>query len=405
MLEAIAKHRVVILGEIHDRPRYWAFNAALVRVPEFARRAGVIYMELPSNDQPLVERFLAAKKYDREPIVDMLRDMMENGWPDQPTLDFFRTVWEVNQKLPAAERLRIVLVDMARPWKDIQKREDWAKYDVDRDQCMAENIVRDLARHGADKRHALFIAGYAHAMLNLTWTWGEPMRIGGWHLREKLGAANVFAVFPHGPVITNHGDVSGRIALGLFDTAFAALDNKPMAFPLDHGPFGREVFDADSERVTSDPYSKGYQGYLYLRPIEGEISSRRSFPVFTAMSTSAKWVDRRVRIMWERAGGKRADSPPRRGHLRGDAKPVLGPAACAVWSADYLGPLDAWNNCDYQDAARKRIPSPPAKTGKVIELYDVRSGVRVDGQSRPGNGDGPRPEPLPRRQSPGGSPG
>lgn len=54
VLEAIEKHRIVILGEIHHRPRYWAFAADLVRAPEFAQPAGTIYLELPPHDQPLV---------------------------------------------------------------------------------------------------------------------------------------------------------------------------------------------------------------------------------------------------------------------------------------------------------------------------------------------------------------
>jgi len=47
LLRALADHRVVILGEVHHRPRYWAFNSSLVRDKAFAERAGVIYMELP----------------------------------------------------------------------------------------------------------------------------------------------------------------------------------------------------------------------------------------------------------------------------------------------------------------------------------------------------------------------
>ncbi len=370
VLDAIGKHRVVILSEVHNRPRYWAFNAALVRSPEFARRAGVIYMELPSNDQDLVDRFLAAAKLDPEPVIDMLRDMMEAGWPDQATLEFFCTVWEVNQKLPQPQRLRIVLVDMARPWKEIERREDWQKYDVDRDQCMAENIVRDLKDHAADRRHALFLVGYGHAMVNLTWAGGDPMRSAGWHLRKTLGAENVFAIFPHSPVITNHGDVHGRIALGLFETAFAALGNKPVAFPLDRGPFGRQLFDADFERLTLDPFAKGYHAYLYLGPVEGELLSPL-IPGFYSDKFMGE-MDRRWRIMYgkglvedgvvERLDG--ASYAAYRSQFWG--QPRRG------WSADYLGPLDAWKyGSNYKDVISKRLPSTQAKTGKVLEVYGL----------------------------------
>jgi hypothetical protein len=372
VLDALAKHRVVILGEIHHRPRYWAFNAELVRSPEFARRAGVIYMELPSHGQPLVDRFLATSAYDPQPVIEMLRDMMWLGWPDQPMLDFFRTVWEVNQKLPESQRLRIVLADMARPYKDIRRREDWRKYEVDRDQYMAENVVRDLGRHAADSRHALLIVGYAHAMLNLTQAGGEPMKSAGWHLREKLGEADVYAVFPHGPVMTNVGQVSGRIALGLFETAFAALGNKPMAFPLDRGPFGEQVFDADPERMTSDPYRKGYQAYLYLGSLEDEVFS----PLIPGFYTDefVRELDRRARLdgrgLVESGIVERLDGPSFAAWMgRSWGQPRR------AWSADRLGPLEAWQyGSHWEDAMRKRGAAPQATTGKVIDLYDPRSG-------------------------------
>lgn len=372
LLEAMAQHRLVILGELHHRPRYWAFDADLVRAPQFAERVGVIYLELPSHDQPAVDRFLAASSYDPQPVIEMLRDNLWTGWPDQAMLDFFRTVWEVNQTLPSAQRLRIVLVDMARPWKEIEKREDWKKYDVDRDQFMAENIVRDL-QQTSDPRHALFIVGYGHAMLDLRGADGRPMRSAGWHLRRQLGASEVFAVFPHGPVTTNMGQVSGRLALGLFDTALAALDNRPIAFPLDHGPFGDLLFDADPERLTPDSYGKGYQAFLFLGPIEEEVFS----PLIPGFYTDefVRELDRRWRVMEGRglleAGIIRrldgASFTAMMGETWGQPR--------RDWSAERLGPLDAWHHGSrYRDALRKRLPSRPATTGTVLELYDIRSG-------------------------------
>jgi len=189
LLDSLANHGVVILGEVHHRPRYWAFNAALVHAPHFPQVAGVIYLELPGNDQALVDQFFEAPEYDPQPIMEMLRDMLWMGWPDQPMLDFFKTVWKVNQSLPREQRLRVVLVDMDRPWKKIQKRDDWRKFDVDRNQLMADNIARDLRRHSADARNALFIVGYLHAVVNLSRPGGAPIQSAGWHLRETLGAS------------------------------------------------------------------------------------------------------------------------------------------------------------------------------------------------------------------------
>ena len=373
LLDALAGHRVVVQGEIHHRPRYWAFHADLVRAPGFSDRVGVIYLELPSHDQVLVDRFLASPRFDPQPIIETLRDNLWTGWPDQPMLDFFRTVWEVNQALPRPAKLRVVLVDMARPWKTIHKPEDWNPYDVDRDQLMAASIVHDLNQHMADKRHALFIVGYAHAMQRLTLPGREPVKSAGWYLREWLGEAGVLAVFPHGPVITNNGEVGGRLALGVFESAFATLGNKPLAFPLDRGPFGEQVFDADSERLTADPYRKGYQAYLYLGPLEDEVFS----PLIPGFYSDefVREIDRRSRLK----GGKglveagivdRLDGPSFAAWMGTTWGQPRG------WTTARLGPLDAWHyGSHWPDAMRKRIPTSQPKTGKVIELYDVRSGL------------------------------
>lgn len=331
VLKQLVSRAVVVLGEVHNRPRYWAFNTALVRSPEFARRVGVIYLEFPINDQPLIDRFLAGPTNDPAPVIEMLRDMFENGWPDQPTVEFCQAVWEVNRTLPPANRIRISLVDMARPWKEIYQREDWKKYDVDRNALMAENILRDLREHREDSRHALFIVGYMHALKNVTFG-GKPLQSAGQRLQAALGATNVFTVFPHCPVMANRGGVDGRLGLGLFESAFAALTNRPMIFPLDHGPFGDLLFDASLDLFTSDSYRAAFDAFLYLGPLENEIMS----PLIPGFYTDeyAQEVDRRVRLMGGR-GLKKVNGAS----LVEMRSPYWGKPR-VEWQN--LGPLNAW---------------------------------------------------------------
>jgi hypothetical protein len=345
LLKALTQHQVVILGEHHHLQRYWSFNTSLVRSAGFAKRVGVVYLELPMNDQPLVDQFLRAPQYDAAPVLDTLRDMLDFGWPDGGMLEFCQAVWEVNQTQPKEQRVRIVLVDMARPWKQIRRREDWEKYDVDRNEFMANQIVRDQREHAADARHALFIVGYTHAPKNLTFPDGNPFKSAGWHLCQALGQKNVFSVFPHAPVMSNSGSVDGRLALGLFDTAFGALSNRPMAFPLDHGPFGELLFDASLDVLTADPYRAGFDAFLFLGPLENEVGS----PLIPGFYTDefAREMDRRSRLM--------------HGHGLEDVTQVSGEAvrreAERWWGQPLswqLGPLDAWH---YGSAWREQLRS------------------------------------------------
>jgi hypothetical protein len=343
-------------------------------------------MELPSNDQVLVDQFLAASKYDPAPVIEMLRDMLWMGWPDQPMLDFFKAVWETNQQLPAQQRLRIVLVDMQRPWKEIKSRGDWRKHDVDRNQLMAENIVRDLGKHEVDTRHALFIVGYMHAIVNLSRPGGDPIKTAGWHLSEKLGEASVFAIFPHSPVMANMGGVNGRLALGLFETAFAALKNNPMAFPLDHGPFGEQTFDASLDELTTDPYRKGFQAYLYLGPLEDEMFS----PLIPGFYPDefVQELERRSRLMFgkglvEAHRIKTADS---KGFVEWMSRSWGQPRV--EWSSRSLGPLNAWH---YGSDWEKKITA--AKFANLAnETNDVRraamrlfDAIRTANYEKPGD--------------------
>ncbi len=369
LLKALAKYRIVVLGEVHNRQRYWTFNAALVRSPAFARHVGAIYLELPCNDQPLIDQFLAAPKYDPAPVIDTLRDMFEFGWPDQPTVEFCQAVWESNHSLPKDQRVRIVLADMARPWKEIQKRADWRKYDVDRNKFMAEQIAGDLREHAQDSRHALFIVGYMHATKDLRNPDGEPFKSTGWHLCQTLGATNVFAMFPHSPVISNRGEVDGRLALGLFDTAFAALSNRPMAFPLDHGPFGELLFDASMDLTTAGPYRAGFDAFLYLEPLENEIVS----PLVPGFYTDeyAREADRRYRLM----NGRGLESNPDIGAVSGEAIRRLREAWWGQPRYEWrrVGPLDAWHyGSDWKRRVREDNYRAARKDASVIRKEAVR---------------------------------
>jgi hypothetical protein len=312
--------------------------------------------------------------------------MLWMGWPDQPMLDFFKAVWEVNQLLPKVQRLRIVLVDMQRPWKEIKVRNDWRKYDVDRNQLMAENIVRDLGKHESDARHALFIVGYMHAMVNVSRPGGDPIKSAGWHLCEKLGETNVFAVFPHSPVMANMGGVNGRLALGLFETAFAALNNRPMAFPLDHGPFGEQVFDASLDELTTDPYRKAFHAYLYLGPLEDEVFS----PLIPDFYTDefVQELERRSRVMFGKGlvgahGIKTADA---KGFIEWMSQSWGQPRR--EWSARSLGPLDAWQlGSDWEKrAAAAKLGNWANETNAVclaaIRLFDA---IRKANYEKPGD--------------------
>jgi len=373
VMKALAKHKIVIMGEVHHRPRYWAFNSSLVADPDFAKYIGTIYMELPSNDQKLIDMFLAGDKCDKSLVIKTLRDMLWLGWPDKPMLDFFIAVWKANQNQLAEKRLRIVLVDMERPWEKIQKHGDWKQYDVNRDWYMADNIVRDIQEHPNEKRNRLFIVGVGHTGLNLEYYGGHPLKTAGWHLREKLGANNVYAIFPHRCVMTNKGRVDGRLCLGLFDSAFAQLNNKPIAFPLNTGPFGKEPYDASPDKPVRSSYQDGFNTYLYLRALKTEIF----WPLIDGFYTDefVKELERRYRLMYGK-GWAESYSPE-----KSDAESFVNWMSGTwgkprTWRTE-LGPIDAWKYGDnWEEEIRKgkhrfAFEHPEVIKAAASQLFDA----------------------------------
>ncbi len=296
VLEALAKHKLAAIGEIDHRPASWALNSEIVRDPRFAKAAGTIFLELPAHAQHLMDKFLAAKQLDTQPIIEMLRETSLTGCPDQPLLDFFIAVWKTNQTLDAAHRIRIVLVDVPQPWKELIEEDNLYKYDTDHDKFMADNILQDLQR-SADKRHALFIAGFAH-LQNVKFPGSDlPQKSSGCYLRQAL-PEQFYSIVQHGPILGRSMPNWGRTCLGLFDEAFAANGNQPIAFALANNPFGQQRFDLDATRCTAteDRFCDAFDAYIYLGPLEDEISS----PLIPKFYTDefVKELDQRYRLMY-----------------------------------------------------------------------------------------------------------
>ncbi len=290
MLEALASHRLTILGETHNRPLYWDFNARLVQDPAFARHVGTIYLELSASHQGHMDRFLGVPSLDPTPLVEMLRDTHVEGWPGQCTVDFLSAVWKTNQSLPVPQRLRVVLVDNLRDWSKIQTQSDWTRQMRGRDNTMARTILQDLDK--GDGRHGFFIVGKFHTELDFH---AEGSPNAGTLLRQAL-KDQVFVVVQHSVVQEDRGKVHGRARGGLFDEAFRDRKDLPVAFPLKGSPFGAERYDCHPELqgMAKGTYGSCFDAYLFLGPVDEERLSPLIPGFYT--ETFLKELDRRLQV-------------------------------------------------------------------------------------------------------------
>ncbi len=375
MINAFKRYKLVTMGEIHNRPRYWAFNAELVRDPAFAESVGTVYLELPINHQQNINRFLTQDTCEKDIVIDMLRDFTQLGWPCQPTLDFFIAVWDINQNLSAEKKLRIKLVDMERPWEKIFEREDWQKYDVDRDLFMAQNILKDQQTEQGKERHGFFITGMGHAMEGFYYAdQATKIESAGSYLEQALGD-QLFTVFQHAPVMTNRGRVSGRLSLGLIDTAFKQLDDRPIAFTLSNSPFGSLPFDGMPDFNGYGNFYDGYDAYLFLSPLENEFFSPLIEGFYSEEFTSE--IARRYQLM----NGK-----PIPEKIAGAEK--MTAMRASFWGQPRqwirrLGPKEAWHSGDqWQIKIQKAYHADVQYKDLVAELDKIYSGIRKIGAQK-----------------------
>ncbi|HEY7088654.1 MAG TPA: hypothetical protein VH518_11235, partial [Tepidisphaeraceae bacterium] len=203
-------------------------------------------------------------------------------------------VWNGNQGLPKDKHVRIVLVDRPLPWKQIKTASDLKAYQVDRDEVMAANVLKDVQAHATDERHAMFITGYDHSAKNLRLAANnEPIKTAGWRLWQAMGK-DCYAFMQHGPQMSGDSKVYGRIARGLFDSAFGAVQYKVLAFNLPGSPFGGEPFDASIDWESAGSYQDAFDGYIFLERLEDEWFSSPIEGFYT--EEFVKEVDRRYRL-------------------------------------------------------------------------------------------------------------
>lgn len=298
LLDNLATHRLTMFGEIRHRPAYWKLLSDTVEDSRFAEHVGVIFLQLPENNQALVDKFLDAASLDPAPIVELMHQVDWMGNPDASLLDFFTSVWRTNQPLARERRVRIVLVDSPMPWKVILTPADLRAYDIAHDTQIAHAILRHFVFNPGDTRNTLCILDAAQACKNLRWRADDsPMRTAGWRLSEVLGT-QCFSVMEHSPQITDHGTVIGRVGEGLFDSAFREAGDKPMAVMLHGSPFGAEAYDASAELDCAGSYQDAFDALIVLERLEDEHHSPALADFYT--EDFVKETDRRHVLIYDR---------------------------------------------------------------------------------------------------------
>ncbi len=283
LLQALAEHQLVIYGEIHRRQWSWDFCRSMINDKAFPDLVGTVFMEISAHSQRNLDLFLSEDTMDPELILDALRDIQIYGWHDRGMFEFILEVWKLNKALPLEKRIKLVAADYPRPFRQFKTFEELDRYfraASNRNAFMADRVETSL-RSNRDGRHGLFIVGCGHAYKSAvpgaasSYASRDEVTTAGALLSARLPKENIFIIFSHTLAISNDGKIRKRIRNGVFDAAFRLNGDTPVAFDLNHGPFGQEPIDALPE-MSYDPksgmFADNYDGYIFLGPLDQEPS-------------------------------------------------------------------------------------------------------------------------------------
>src|SRR5262245_5288601 len=134
ILDAFQSHNIVALGEPHMIEQGHALRMALVRDPRFPRVVNDIVWECGSaRYQEVMDRFMSGAEVSAAELRETWRNTVGsiNTVCDLPIYEaFIREVKAVNDSLPAARKIRVLLGDPPVDWsviKTVQELMPWAE--------------------------------------------------------------------------------------------------------------------------------------------------------------------------------------------------------------------------------------------------------------------------------------
>src|SRR5215468_2197139 len=112
LISAFDQFDIVALGEAHRRKLDSDLRIAVVRHPDFAKKVRSIVVEFGSTtEQSTLDRYIRGEDVSRTQLEQVWKTTTQaaNGiWDDPMYADFFAAVRDVNLKLPAVARVRVL---------------------------------------------------------------------------------------------------------------------------------------------------------------------------------------------------------------------------------------------------------------------------------------------------------
>ncbi|MBI3412291.1 MAG: hypothetical protein HY040_28565 [Planctomycetes bacterium] len=290
---ALAKHDLVIFDDaLHTAVEPFDFYRQLIKDESFQKHAPAIFLELiPSNKQWHLDAYLNADSDDRRLLYPAFQDNANGlGFNYKTYFDFLQAVRAVNQTLPAERRLKVFGVGGPTYWAEIQTPADLAQYyksTMGYDHHMYHTILGELDQFRANKK-GILLTNTRHAYKGIKrkdgqYFWNTGTFFAQWHpgkahsIRLHNMTLSIQALKSPNPKKGKTLEGMERIdfkfvrmAQGLWDSAYRAHGDRPVAIPLAGNAFGQEAYIGNHQldAMPSQKIQDAYDALIFLAPIE-----------------------------------------------------------------------------------------------------------------------------------------
>jgi hypothetical protein len=184
------RYDVVMLGEAHDKRQLADLYISLVRDAAFQGKVNDIVIEFASrHNQPLLDRFiLKGEEVPFDQLCPVWRDISKVAGFECPIYqEWLAAIRDVNLKLPANKRLRVLAGDVPIDWTKIKSKNDYTALELGERGVPGNDVsfVKVINEQLDQKRKVLFVVGLGHiAKL------GDRRKIGNQNAFTRVEAAH-----------------------------------------------------------------------------------------------------------------------------------------------------------------------------------------------------------------------
>jgi len=308
---------IIFDDALHTAVEPFDFYQSLLNNNHVKDQVTHIFIEVLSiNHQHHINTYLTTYPENIKLLSPVFQDDYSGfGWTLQTYLDLLRTIYQINRQLDANEKYKVIAVSNPVYWESIYTNDDlnlFRKSLIGRDYLMYKVIANELEYFENGKK-GIFLTNTRHAYKNIKngsgqQYWNTATFFYHWHpgKTHSIRIHNV-QLYIKSPKKTEASTTEGldrveysldRMAHGLWDSAFEALGNIPIAISLKDNIFGREPYVGNHMLDFKDGCTMfdAYDALIFLKPLE-KLHESASFD-FIYTDEFKKELKRRYKIIF-----------------------------------------------------------------------------------------------------------